>query len=110
MNLVGREIVISVGDPWDFESPDGENVINAKIVEIGTVEGDPCIIAEAQYEVDVPDVKARGRRFIISHRYEGDSILDIAKGKKIHSGVAIVPPGKSDAAAIYAIIGPVSLK
>ncbi len=110
MNLVGREIVIGVGEPWDFESPDGENVINAKIVEIGTREGDPCLVAEAQYEVDVPDVKARGRRFLISDRLEGYNILDIAKGKKIPSAVAIVPPGKSDDAAIYAIIGSVSLK
>ena len=58
----------------------------------------------------MPESNARGRQFLMSTRYEGDRIADIAKGKLITVGVAIVPPGKSDHAAIYAIIGSVFLK
>lgn len=110
MSLVGKKIVIEVDEPWDFKSPAGENVINGQIVEVGTKKGEFCIVAESQYEVEVPESNARGRRFLISPRYEGDRIADIAKGRKVIVGVAIVPPGKSDYAAIYAIIGAVILK
>jgi hypothetical protein len=110
MTLVGRRIVLMVGEPWDFKSPDGENVVNAQITEVGTKKGEFCIAAESQYEVDVPDLNARGRRFLMSTRYEGDRIADIAKGRDVTVGVAIVPPGKSDHAAIYAMIGSVFLK
>lgn len=110
MTLVGKNIVLLVGEPWDFISPDGENVINAQITEVGTKKGEFCLIAESQYEVEVPESNARGRRFLISTRYEGDRIADIAKGRDVTVGVAIVPPGKSDHVAIYAMIGSVFLK
>jgi hypothetical protein len=110
MTLVGKRIVLMVGEPWDFESPDGENVINARIMEVGNRRGQFCIVAESQYEVEVPDLNARGRRFLMSTRYEGDRIGDIAKGRDVTVGVAIVPPAKSDYAAIHAMIGAVFLK
>ena len=43
-------------------------------------------------------------------RYEGDRIADIAKGRDVTAGVSIVPPGKPDDAARYAMIGAVFLK
>ncbi len=110
MTLVGKSIVIWVSEPWDFESPEGENVINAQVVEVGTKKATFCLVAEAPYEVEVPRSKARGRRFLLSSRYEDDRIMDIAKGRDIMAAVAVVPPGKSDHAAIYALIGSVFLK
>ena len=32
--LVGRQVTVSVGEPWDFESPDGQGVLNGRIVGI----------------------------------------------------------------------------
>lgn len=29
--LVGREVKISIGEPWDFSSPDGDNVLEGRI-------------------------------------------------------------------------------
>lgn len=110
MTLVGKSIVITVSEPWDFESPGGKNLIDAQVVEVGTKKATFCLVAEAPYEVEVPQSSARGRRFLISSRYEGDRIMDVAKGREVVVAVAVVPPGKSDHAAVYAFIGSVSLK
>jgi len=32
--LTGRRVEISVGEPWDFESPDGPNALRGHIVEV----------------------------------------------------------------------------
>lgn len=33
--LVGRRVSISVGEPWDFTSDDGDNVLRGEITEVG---------------------------------------------------------------------------
>jgi hypothetical protein len=39
--LVGRQVTVSVGELWDFESPDGQGVLNGRIVGVATEkEGD----------------------------------------------------------------------
>lgn len=37
---------ISVGEPWDFTSPDGENIINGNIIKVIT---NNCLIFRANY-------------------------------------------------------------
>lgn len=32
--LLGREVALSIGEPWDFESPDGEGALKGKVVGI----------------------------------------------------------------------------
>jgi hypothetical protein len=32
--LTGRHVEISVGEPWDFEGPDGPNTLRGRIVEV----------------------------------------------------------------------------
>ena len=40
--LTGRRVEISVGEPWDFESPDGPNVLRGRIVEaLSGASGEP---------------------------------------------------------------------
>lgn len=34
--LKGRAVVIAVGEPWDFESPDGKNVLHGRVAEVRT--------------------------------------------------------------------------
>lgn len=41
--LVGRRVSISVGEPWDFESPDGRNALKGRITAVGQDDpGDPA--------------------------------------------------------------------
>lgn len=32
--LVGHEVTVTVGEPWDFNSPDGENTIKGRIAAV----------------------------------------------------------------------------
>ena len=36
--LVGKTVLISVGEPWDFESPDGENTLRGRICTVRSSE------------------------------------------------------------------------
>jgi hypothetical protein len=38
--LVGRPVRVSVGEPWDFESADGQGVLKGRIKEVRRGEGD----------------------------------------------------------------------
>lgn len=67
--LTGRAVTISVGEPWDFESPDGENTLRGRIVEVFPVGKDSQGV-----EMEVtPFVVERGRevdRLVARARYE----------------------------------------
>lgn len=101
MSLLGKDIVIDVGEPWDYTGPDGTNRIPARIVEVGW----DSLIAEAPFEIEVPDKKVRGRKLVIKPRYVGGKLRDIAFGKRLTVGIAVVPSGKTRLAAVYAMIG-----
>lgn len=38
--LAGRTVTISVGEPWDFASPDGENILRGRIAGVSNEEAD----------------------------------------------------------------------
>lgn len=101
MTLLGKDIVIDVGEPWDYAGPDGTNRIPARIVEVGW----DGLIAEAPFEIDVPENKVRGRQLVIKPRYVGGKLRDVALGKRLTVGIAVIPSGKSKHAAVYAMIG-----
>lgn len=109
MTLIGQKIVLSVGEPWDFASPNGSNLIEARVVSFDEERPVKRMVAEAELEVVIPR-KARGTRLIIEARHREGDLSDIALGKRVIVGVAIVPPGKSDKAARYAFIGDICLK
>jgi len=44
-----NEYFISVGEPWDFNSPDGQNIINGVIVKILSA---TCLVFKANYILD----------------------------------------------------------
>lgn len=44
-----KKYYISVGEPWDFNSPDGQNIINGIIVKILSA---TCLIFKANYVLD----------------------------------------------------------
>lgn len=45
---------ISVGEPWDFESPDGQNIIKGFILKIIST---TCLIFKASYLLNIEGVK-----------------------------------------------------
>jgi hypothetical protein len=105
MTLLGKHIVIEVSEPWDFAGPDGSIRIAARIVEVG--HGN--MVAEAGTEIHVPGKNVRGTRLDIRPRYVGGRLRDIALGKLLTVGIAIIPSGKPIQAGIYAMIGTVCL-
>ena len=49
--LVGRRVKVSVGEPWDFESADGDNVLFGRLKEVrfqapGADSGDQEVVLE----------------------------------------------------------------
>ncbi len=110
MSLVGKKIVLFVDDPCDFTSPDGTNLIEARVVEFAQKGGAGRLVAEANHEVVVPDVRARGARLIMQPRHYGAKLSDLDKGKNVIVAVSIVPSGKPGGRARYALIGAVYIK
>ena len=109
MTFIGKQIILQVGDPWDFKSPDGSNLILARVVAFDQKRRVKRLVAEAEREVVIPR-KVRGTRLIIEASHYESDLSDVALGKRVIVGVAIVPSGKSDKAAIYAITGDIYLK
>lgn len=105
MTLACKQIVIEVSEPWDFAGPEGSNRIPARIIEVR--HGN--IIAKAENEIHVPEKNVQGTRLDIRPRYVGGRLRDIALGKRLTVGIAIIPSGKPIQAGIYAMIGTICL-
>lgn len=61
--LVGKTVLISVGEPWDFESPDGDNVLRGRIrtVRPGEEPGEAAgSLAGEEIELEVTPFSAKG--------------------------------------------------
>ena len=83
--LVGRQVTVSVGEPWDFESPDGQGVLNGRIVGVDPgKEGD---LRSQSLRIEVtPFAGAGGRRvthLTATRRYAdpGGIIEQVAAGE-----------------------------
>jgi hypothetical protein len=57
--LTGRHVEISVGEPWDFEGPDGPNTLRARIVEV--LPGDAGEPRSQRLKIEVTPFEAGGR-------------------------------------------------
>ena len=57
---------ISVSEPWDFESPDGHNVIRGNIINI---KSNKCIVFKSNYYLQFVDIKSN--TLILFPRHEG---------------------------------------
>ena len=56
--LVGLPVEISVGEPWDFESPDGRNALKGRIAAVG--QDDPDDPASQWVKVEVTPFADKG--------------------------------------------------
>ncbi len=70
-----KKYFISVGEPWDFNSPDGENIINGIIIKIISA---TCLIFKANYLLDFGGVL--GNIFILYPRYTEDNFIELKNG------------------------------
>lgn len=105
--LVGRRVRISVGEPWDFEGPEGPNAIRGHIAEV--IPGRPDDRHSQQLKVDVTPFTVHGghtvRWLTASGRYVDPTgiIEQLAAGEDADVNLAYadqvdeaaLPPGKS---------------
>jgi hypothetical protein len=104
--LTGRRVEISVGEPWDFEGPDGPNALRGRIVDVLPGEaGEPRSQA---LKIEVTPFEASGGRLVrwltASRRYADPSgiIEQIAAGEDADTNLSYadqvegdLPPGES---------------
>lgn len=62
---MNKEYYISVGEPWDFESPDGQNIIKGKILHMLT---NTCLVYKSNYNLTFCDIT--GDTLILTPRYQ----------------------------------------
>ena len=60
--LVGKSVRISIGEPWDFESPDGQNALKGRITAVG--QDDPDDHASQWVKIEVTPFVAEGERSV----------------------------------------------
>ena len=68
--LKGRALVIAVGEPWDFEGPDGKHVLHGRVAEVRTAD----VPGDGEVEIEVTPFRAGDGevdRLIGRARYEG---------------------------------------
>jgi hypothetical protein len=82
---VGKKVELSIGEPWDFESPDGQGILRGEIVSVSGAGGEP-----ADQRVTLKVTPFGGRvgekridRLVASARYEDErGILEhLARGE-----------------------------
>ncbi len=85
--LVGSEVVVTVGEPWDFTSPDGEGVLLGRIVQVA--HGDPAYTRTQRVRLAVTPFDAEGGHtveYLTAHRRYADStgiIEQLASGEDV---------------------------
>lgn len=70
-----KRYFISVGEPWDFDSPDGQNIINGIIVRILSA---TCLIFKANYILEFKGVT--GNYFVLYPRHSESDFDDLRAG------------------------------
>ena len=90
--LAGRPVEISIGEPWDFEGPDGPNALRGRIVEVLPGEaGEP---REQRLRIEVTPFKTGDGRLVsqltASRRYADPSgiIEQVAAGEDVDANLS----------------------
>ncbi len=64
-----RECYISVGEPWNFTGPDGDNLVIGKLIKIVTPD---CAIFQSNHQIEVDGIK--GNIFFLFTRHSNYDI------------------------------------
>lgn len=70
-----KKSYITVGEPWDFESPSGQNIIDGAIIK--TVSA-TCLVFKANYNLEFGEVS--GQILILYPRYADSNFNDLKTG------------------------------
>lgn len=71
-----KQYFLSVGEPWNFDSLDGQNIINGRIVKILSA---TCLIFKANYILDFKGVA--GNFFVLYPRHAESNFDDLKNGE-----------------------------
>lgn len=69
-----KKYFLSVGEPWDFESPDGQNIINGLIIRIISA---TCLIFKSNYVFNLKGVSSN--LFVLYPRYPESDFNNLKK-------------------------------
>lgn len=72
---------ISVGEPWDFESIDGQNIVGGNIVAI---KSNQCLVFKTKHYLRFDGVK--GNILILIPRYYGNDFSNLSNGHVVING------------------------
>lgn len=70
-----KKYFISVGEPWDFNSPDGQNIINGIIIKVLSA---TCLIFKANYILDFNGIASN--LFVLYPRHAESDFDDLKNG------------------------------
>lgn len=85
--LVGSEVFVSVGEPWDFKSADGEGMVNGRVVKVEY--GDPSDTRTQRVRLAVTPFEVEGGytiNYLTAHRRYADAtgiIEQLASGEDV---------------------------
>ena len=113
--LVGRSVSISVGEPWDFDGPDGPNALSGEILALRENPEAPhnqeVLLAVTPFSVrtghTVDRLVARAR-----HEDEVGIVEHLARGQDAEANLSYseqVPEGERDPRSASKLIGGVRL-
>lgn len=109
--LMGRRVTISVGEPWDFESPDGPNTLCGRLVGVGNEQQNPN---EQTLHIEVTPFNSPDEHTIDHllatkrHTMAGTVVEQVARGEKVVVNFdysAQIPPEEQDPGKGYLLIG-----
>ena len=69
--LIGSLVEISVGEPWDFESEAGENILFGKILDVLEYDKEKTLICKVTPFFDI-DIKKKINSIMVHCRYRDD--------------------------------------
>lgn len=70
-----KKYFISVGEPWNFDSPDGQNIINGSIIKIVSA---TCLVFKADYNLVFGGIS--GSFFVLYPRHAESNFNDLING------------------------------
>jgi len=109
--LAGKRVSISVGEPWDFESPDGQNVLRGKIVAVRrnpeAPHGQEVLLAVTPFTARTGHTVDR---LVARARYEDEigMVEHLARGEDAEANLSYseqVPEGERDPRGTPKLIG-----
>lgn len=79
--MIPGKCIISVAEPWNFESQDGENVIRGSILSI---KNNKCLVFKSNYDLYFGEIK--GNILILTPRYEGIDFSNLDNERLVFNG------------------------